>query len=199
MRLKSPESDRTTTAMEKKARLETLFRTCLTCRDGAAPTVLLLAQSLDSPVVMAMENIVFSAPQGSIALRMILTRLDTRALSADAAPSVRHGISCRLLRDPRFLEAHEQVVLGNSTVWIGDSMRRDPSKRDCLEAFFENDKLAATNAAQSFERLWNLAQPVRVTGLNAAMGDTSALDAAAAAQIAGADIPLRADTTTPRN
>jgi hypothetical protein len=33
-------------------------------------------------------------------------------------------------RHPRLVEAHEQLVLGPETCWIGDCMQRDPAKCD---------------------------------------------------------------------
>jgi hypothetical protein len=202
MRFKAPESVGLTPIMEKKARLEILFRNCLNRRadtpQTAFPPILLLAHSLDSPVAMAVENLVLSQPQRITSVRMILTRLETPFMSAGAIPAMRPGVTCRVLRDPRFLYAHEQVVLGNASVWTGDCMRRDPAKRDCFESFFENDAAAAANAMTSFERLWAIALPVRSFNKNASLEETAALNAAAAIQIAGADLPLHSDTATRR-
>lgn len=203
MRLKTPESVGITPIMEKKARLEALFRDYLDRLpdNPAAPTaatVLLLAQSLDSPAAMAVENLVFLKSQRPVAVRMILTRLETPFANADTAPVMRTGVTCRVLRDNRFLEAHEQVVLSDRAVWIGDSMRRDPAKRDAPEAFFANDARAAAYATSSFERLWTLAKPIRTRDLNAKIQDTAALDAPAAAQIAAADLGMQPDTAPRR-
>ena len=50
-------------------------------------------------------------------------------------------ISCgefRVLGDPRFGAAHEQLVVGTH-VWTGDCLRRDPNKRDAFEVYHSDD------------------------------------------------------------
>jgi hypothetical protein len=59
------------------------------------------------------------------------------------------------------LSAHEQLVLAPDRAWIGDSMRREPSKRDAYESFAAGCAETATNAARSFEKIWRASAPVR--------------------------------------
>ena len=44
----------------------------------------------------------------------------------------------RWARKPRLIEAHEQLVLGPQTCWIGDSMRREPAKCDAYETYIDD-------------------------------------------------------------
>ena len=67
------------------------------------------------------------------------------------------GFTTRFLTDARMLEAHEQLVLGPATVWIGDCMRRDPSKRDAFETYCDLNVPTARSARRSFERMWSMA------------------------------------------
>jgi hypothetical protein len=66
----------------------------------------------------------------------------------------------RWAKHPRLIEAHEQLVLGPETCWIGDCMRRDPAKCDAYESYVEGCGEAAGCAAVSFERLWLACQPM---------------------------------------
>jgi hypothetical protein len=70
----------------------------------------------------------------------------------------------RWARDPRLIEAHEQLVLGAQTCWIGDSMRRDPTKCDAFESYVEGCGEAAGCALVSFLNSKPEPQPPRATG-----------------------------------
>ena len=52
-------------------------------------------------------------------------------------------------------------MLAPDRTWIGDCMRREPTKRDTYERFAANSAETATHAARSFERLWRAAVPVQ--------------------------------------
>ena len=66
----------------------------------------------------------------------------------------------RLTRDPRLIEAHEQLVLGQRACWTGDSMRRDPAASDAYESFIDDCAKLAAAAHATFERLWSAADPL---------------------------------------
>ena len=74
----------------------------------------------------------------------------------------------------RLIEAHEQLVIGPETCWIGDCMRRDPAKCDAYESFIEGCGEAAGCAAVSFERLWLASQAVAVGAPRAAIAALAA-------------------------
>ena len=78
--------------------------------------------------------------------------------SGAAAITFSHEV--RWAKHPRLIEAHEQLVLGPETCWIGDCMRRDPAKCDAYESYVEGCGEAAGCAAVSFERLWLACQPM---------------------------------------
>jgi hypothetical protein len=129
----------------------------------AAPhPLLVVARSLDSPVVKAIAGLDQTIAAIGGGVRLILAQLDDEAQClAGTALSCRHEI--RWARHPRLIEAHEQLVLGPNTCWIGDSMRRDPAKCDAFENFVEDCGEAAGCAAVSFERLWFASAPLKGT------------------------------------
>lgn len=122
---------------------------------------LLVARSPQSPVVKALSAISKTLP-GAITIRAIFTTLasETDLKDAAAAPVFAGPASYRLLADPRCLDAHEQLVLDGSAVWLGDCMRRDPVKRDAFEIYSAVNDFTARNSRKSFESLWAKAQPV---------------------------------------
>lgn len=122
----------------------------------------LLARAPDSPVARALALLAADFAAASMPVRALLLDLDglsedqTRKTLLDMA-----NVEIRLLSDPRFAAAHEQLVLSSNRMWIGDCMRRDPAKRDALELFHDDNVTASKHAAISFERMWAVAKPVR--------------------------------------
>src|SRR5262245_32063555 len=122
--------------------------------------VLVVARSLDSPVVKAIAGLDQTIAAAGGVVRLILAQVDDEAQClAGTALRCRHEI--RWARHPRLIEAHEQLVLGPTTCWIGDCMRRDPAKCDAFENFVEDCGEAAGCAAVSFERLWFVSAPLK--------------------------------------
>jgi hypothetical protein len=129
-----------------------------------------IARSLQSPVV---RSIVARAHQIAAAggtARLILAKPDGTAqsgLRAGAMPGAlaamrAAGLVCevRLARNPRLIEAHEQLTIGARVAWTGDSMRRDPATCDAYESFVEDCPEIAAAAATTFERLWSDCAPL---------------------------------------
>jgi len=145
---------------EKEQRLRLFIEHHLRLPSDRAHQLLLVARSLESPVVRAIAGLeqLIAATGGSV--RLILAQVDDEAQClAGTALRCRHEI--RWARHPRLIEAHEQLVLGPTTCWIGDCMRRDPAKCDAFENFVEDCGEAAGCAAVSFERLWFVSAPLK--------------------------------------
>jgi hypothetical protein len=145
-----------------------------------AQDILLIARSIDSPVVKA---IAAAAPQVAAAgcsVRIILAQADREALPESWTIGGTVPVDCELrwARNRRLLEAHEQLVMGSDFCWTGDSMRRDPAKCDAYETFVEGDRLVATSSRVSFERLWAASEPL----LPQMPPPASPIDSAAAAR-----------------
>jgi hypothetical protein len=78
------------------------------------------------------------------------------ALSASAPETA----LIRWARNPRLLEAHEQVTYGDDICWSGDAMRRDASKRNPLILFDTDAPEAARRGQLAFKALWAASVPV---------------------------------------
>ncbi|HWB45360.1 MAG TPA: hypothetical protein VG900_07970 [Hyphomicrobiaceae bacterium] len=125
--------------------------------------LLAVVRSVDSPLLQALASLAGEMTQARVSLRMIVAQADPETFSqawrsAGAGGDFQHEV--RWARNPRLIEAHEQLVLGPHTCWIGDSMRRDPAKSDAYESYVEDCGEAAGCAAVSFERLWAASDPL---------------------------------------
>ena len=133
---------------------------------GAMPLwsgrICVLARSIDSPVVRALGTLAAEVAAAGSSVRLLLAKSD-RVLPAGGCiyPQV-VTLDCevRLTRDPRLIEAHEQMVLGQHACWTGDSMRRDPAACDAYESFIDDCPDLARAARATFERLWSAAEPL---------------------------------------
>lgn len=178
---------------EKEAKLQAFvsahLAACSVPGQGTAATnaMLLVARSVDSPLVKAVKSLAAEIAACGVTVFAILTP-DAEAGAAPVA-SLPPAWTIRCLADVRFRDAHEQLLLGPATSWIGDCMRRDPSKRDAFESYADACPVTADNARKSFWRLWNAAKPV---GEIAARGST---DTAAASAVAAAHAENPSDHT----
>ena len=66
----------------------------------------------------------------------------------------------RWARNPRLLDAHEQVTFGASLCWSGDAMRREADKRNALSLFDERPPGTVRLAQLAFEALWSASSVV---------------------------------------
>lgn len=111
----------------------------------------LLALSAESPAARALQALAPELTAAGIRVESILARRSPSA-TLDVA-------DCRFVTDHRLLDAHEQLVLDSTTVWIGDCMRRDPIKRDAYEHYSDTSPVTARHAARSFAQIWSAAGP----------------------------------------
>ena len=118
----------------------------------------------------------FEAAAGQLEPLVRLGKLDTEAEQAIARWLAKAEF-VRWARDPRLLEAHEQLVLGRTRCWSGDAMRRGATKTDLFESLNEGLVEAANIGRLAFERLalrTVVIRPRRVTAsLNAQPQDRS--------------------------
>lgn len=123
--------------------------------------LLLIVRSLESPAAKAVAAL---AEDGTLDLpvRAIVAVVGKAELDgpSEGAAAFFAGQTVRAARDPRLLDAHEQIVLGPATSWVGDCMRRDPMKRDAYECYAADCSETARWARISFERLWQASVPV---------------------------------------
>jgi hypothetical protein len=152
---------------------------------GAAYNVLMVvARSADSPVVKALLSLNQDIAAAGLSIRVILAQLEHDQLPESWEKDLGH-LACetRWARRPRLVEAHEQLVIGPETCWIGDCMRRDPAKCDAFESYISDCGEAAGCAAVSFERLWDISEPLRRMGLPHAVVSPEAIGAMGDAEL----------------
>lgn len=171
---------------EKEARLTEFIRQFLAAASCGVTTagseLLLVARSPRSPVVRALRALADERCRAGLGIRIVLLEAGNPAqpgLLPDAL-----GGPVRLLCDLRALEAHEQLVLGPATVWIGDCMRREPDTRDAFEAYAEACPLTAGWARSSFLALWRRADPPEVELPDAPVAEPQAVVSESALPVA---------------
>jgi|GEM_PF-564214 len=124
--------------------------------DGAK-TFLLLARSPASPVARSIKSLNAALQNAGVVLRVIFSQIGSDSscddwTSADGEISFAREI--RIINNAALLDAHEQLILGPATSWVGDCMRRDPHKNDAYECYADDCQTTARCASNSFERLW---------------------------------------------
>ncbi len=149
---------------EKEGKIQELIKRDIEQRSqgnagDSEPIYLLLARSAESPVAKALEALAPDLRAAGIHIMAVLLS-DTSAAPAALIALAMEGQGLRCLNDVRYLEAHEQLVLGASTVWIGDCMRRDPARRDAYECHADDAEAIADCARTSFFRMWRSARPI---------------------------------------
>ncbi|MFA5898445.1 MAG: hypothetical protein WC829_04970 [Hyphomicrobium sp.] len=120
---------------------------------------LLIARSPESPVAQALRSHAARMSSMGIRLRAIFCEVDQASQVHLTAPYSMPS-ECRLMRDPRLLAAHEQLLLSPTRSWVGDCMRREPGKRDALELYAADCAKTGSHAGRSFEGLWRTTTPI---------------------------------------
>jgi hypothetical protein len=175
---------------EKEARLGAFIAGGLRALAGSGQTcgpqmaepvgraILVIARSVQSPVVKAVAAFARDIAAAGCPVRLILAKAEGAGLS-DAFIAVQTaGLDCevRAVRNPRLIEAHEQLVLGGRACWIGDTMRRDPAICDAYESFADDAPKLAAAARLTFERLWSDGEPLgALPPMAAALGTPKAV------------------------
>jgi hypothetical protein len=140
-------------------------------------TFTVVARSSESPVAQVLMSLAVELAAAGVVVRAIFAQLSA-ANDPEGWIMPGQGLSfdreLRQARNVRLIDAHEQLVLGPATAWIGDSMRRDPAKRDAFELFADDCADTAMFGRVSFERLWAVSEPVKVT--KGPVGMTAGLD-----------------------
>lgn len=162
MRLAASARDVLGNREEKETRLRSFISETLCSDEHKTFSCTLVAKSIESPVAAALTAVLREAAALKISLRVVL--LETDGLAEDSVAATLLDMpdaDVRILQDVRFAAAHEQLLTGGERLWIGDCMRRDPVKRDAFELFYAGNATAAGHARQSFEKLWQKAEPAK--------------------------------------
>ena len=142
---------------EKEARLTSFVAELLAnsaAGDLAGQGLTVLARSHESPVLKALAAHAEAIRASGLRMRAIVV------LDEPASPEVTvllTGVPSRCACDARLLDAHEQLAVGDRVAWIGDCMRREPTKRDAYEIYSGDCTETAAVAHRSFDRVWSFA------------------------------------------
>ena len=137
--------------------------------DGAAagaPLTMILRSPMADPA-KALIGMTGALQRIGVRARVILANIEPdgelRKLFASLCaltPIEPHQALIRWARNPRLLDAHEQVTYGEVLCWSGDAMRRDADKRNALTLFEEQGSDAVRLGRLAFNALWNASSAV---------------------------------------
>ena len=156
MRFKAPPCVVVVKREDKQEKLTQFLNSFLDRRGREGPletfaSLSLVARSADSPVAHALAGMGERLIGNGLAVRAIFATMGPQevAMSWCAGGALPFDRDVRMMHNPRLLEAHELLVLGPRTCWIGDSMRRDPAKRDACP---DNDADRNANGTANFRQ-----------------------------------------------
>lgn len=144
--------------------------------EGAKPdtSLTMILRAADSDPAKALIGVKGALRNCGVRVKVILARIepedDLRQLFAglcELAPQQGASELIRWARNPRLLDAHEQVTYGEAMCWSGDAMRRDADKRNALTLFDEAAPDTVRLGRLAFEALWaasSLVPERRLTG-----------------------------------
>ena len=163
MRPKTPPFKPFETKEERETKIKSFIRDALDDgSSGREDAIAVLARSPSSPVVSALLALSEELAQRRIGATIVLaggaTAAEDETWSLSFSARFIHEI--RLTCNPRVLDGHEQLIVGDRSVWYGDCMRRDPDKRDAFVSFLPDDPAAARACRFAFRELWRGAQSI---------------------------------------
>jgi hypothetical protein len=153
--------------LDRHCEMVSRFVACIREAGKASRTLTLILRSASSCPAKALVVMKDELVGGAVRARAILARLepaeDLRELFAglsELAPREHAGELIRWARNPRLLDAHEQVTYGEMMCWSGDPMRRDADKRNALALFDEGSSVRVRHGRLAFEALWAVSSAV---------------------------------------
>ena len=148
-----------------------------THRDESRELSMILRSASSGPAQALMLK-ARDAARAGITAKVIVARLDPEedarklyACLSQLAPVRRAHELFRWARNPRLLDAHEQVTYGTALCWWGDSMRRDADKRNALSLIEDAAAGTLRLGRLAFKAMWAASAIVaerRLTGPHAA-------------------------------
>jgi hypothetical protein len=145
--------------IELRRHLQMMARSIERAEAGASLTMILRSPASDpAKALIALKGALQNAGLGA---KVILARLDPEddlrqffATLSALAPQAHASDLIRWARNPRLLEAHEQIVYGPAMCWSGDAMRRDADRRNALTLFDEKAPEKARLGRLAFAAMW---------------------------------------------
>ncbi|MEO1694841.1 MAG: hypothetical protein AAFR55_06350 [Pseudomonadota bacterium] len=190
---------------EKQERLIAFIAQALRAHEDDATTgpatIDVVVRSLESPVAHAVaqalseayaQAIIDSADTLSLRARVIVANTEADGVGAAdlSSADVRYATSSGLE------DAHEQMVIADRAIWIGDCMRRDPIKLDAFERYVADDDEPVQWAALAFNRLWDISEAPRANAGHGRLADLEGFDLASLAANATVFSATHGETNT---
>ncbi len=127
--------------------------------------VTLIARSPAAAAARALAQHAEDVERQQVSVQIIFAKLAPVELLAELATAL--GIlprehtpeSVRFIKKTPLLNAHEQLVLGSSTCWTGDMLRRSEEYRNGLDILEEEAPGSVRLAQFAFNALWSTARP----------------------------------------
>lgn len=199
MRFTTPPTMRVIKKEEKEARLRDhiaghIAQSSKGSATDMASVYRLVVRSHESPVVRALSLLGSELAHAGIRIHAVIA-LPGSGPTLGWPDELATITECRTVRDVRLLDAHEQLWLGEDTVWIGDCMRREPAKRDAFECYGIGCRETAARVRRSFDRFWCKGTDAATGAVPAPVAPiTTALESAVAALQAAEHTPPLAST-----
>lgn len=151
--------------VELRRHIQIMARSLERAEAGSPLTMILRSPSSDP--AKALIGLKGAIQRAGLGAKVILARLDPDdelrqlfAALSELAPKLCASDLIRWARNPRLLEAHEQVIYGGTMSWSGDAMRRDADRRNALTLFEEDSADKARLGRLAFAALWAASSPV---------------------------------------
>ncbi len=130
-------------------------------------TLTLIARSPASPAARALALHAKGLEREQVSVQIIFAKLSPPDLLIELATALNimpsEGVSSapliRFIKSPGLLNAHEQLVLGASTCWTGDMLRRSEEQRNGLDLLEEDAAGSVRLAEFAFNAIWDIARP----------------------------------------
>jgi hypothetical protein len=171
------------------------FVACAAGESEQSPTFTMILRSASSgpaqALLRAKDDLVRAGARAKAILASIEPEEELRQFFAslsELSPREPSQQLIRWARNPRLLDAHEQVTYGESMCWSGDAMRRDADKRNALTLFHEAAPDTVRLGRLAFAALWETASPISERRL---LGRLAAKPSGAYEQAVDAVSPLR--------
>lgn len=155
----SSESLRESQQGELRRHLQMMSRCIERAQAGFSLTMIL--RSAGSDPVKALVGMKGALRNAGVRAKVILARLepedDLKQLFASLSELAPHEPAPELIRwarNPRLLDAHEQVTYGEAMCWSGDALRRDADRRNALSLFDEEAPDTVRLGRLAFRALW---------------------------------------------
>lgn len=151
--------------IELRRHLQIMARSLERAEAGSSLTMVLRSPSSDP--AKALIGLKGALKRTGLGARVIVAHLDPAdelrqlfATLTELSPQAYAADLIRWARNPRLLEAHEQVIYGGTMCWSGDAMRRGADRRNVLTLFEENSADKARLGRLAFAALWAASSPV---------------------------------------